>query len=319
MSRVWEESSKGEGPRIITPGIYGSTTTSSISTDVASTNWGDQLDIPWSIFQSPSNNTKTSNSPSQVPNVLSNEIAGPATIPLQPPIVPANSYNTSTIPWLIQKSPSSHSPLQTSTTTLSTSTSTARPFTTVRPTERPTTTSSITKIRPTTRPSSTTIRPTSTTQQVTSKISIHPVHSANTTSTRLSSTTVRPTTTTKKPTTRLATSSPSSTNNNKTTTRVSTTSTIRPSSTTSRPQTKQQSTTTRKSGTTVPKTTKSPILNVPNSNSKTAENVAQPSASHYDVELAIDEAITYITSQLEELKRRSAGIKKSSKSNKQMI
>jgi hypothetical protein len=110
--------------------------------------------------------------------------------------------------------------------------------------------------------------------------------------TRFSSTTVRPSTAAKKPATKSA--GPSST-------RVST---VRPTSPTVRQETKQQSTTTRKSGTKVSLTTKSPVLNGPNSNSKAATNGVRPIALNDDV--IIDEAISDITShQLEEIKREA--------------
>jgi hypothetical protein len=53
----------------------------------------------------------------------------------------------------------------------------------------------------------------------------------------------------------------------------------------------------------VPLTTKSPVLNVPNSNSKAATNGVRPIALNDDV--IIDEAISVITSQLEEIKREA--------------
>jgi hypothetical protein len=107
----------------------------------------------------------------------------------------------------------------------------------------------------------------------------------------LTSTTVRPSTAAKKPATKSTV--PSST-------RVST---VRPTSPTVRQQTKRQSTTTRKLSTKVPLTTKSPVLNVPNSNSKAATNGVRPIVINDDV--IIDEAISDITSQLEEIKREA--------------
>jgi hypothetical protein len=53
----------------------------------------------------------------------------------------------------------------------------------------------------------------------------------------------------------------------------------------------------------MPPTTKSPVLNVPNSNSKAATNGVRPIALNDDV--IIDEAISVITSQLEEIKREA--------------
>ena len=295
MNRVWEESAKGEGARIVTPGFYSSTTTVTSDVSDVSNNFGDQLDIPWLVSNQTSNETikSTNSSSGQVSNVSSHEIVIPATTFVQSLTVPANnlqptvSYDTSTMPWLILKSPSSQSPLETSTTLASPSTSDL-PTTTTTPHQ--------------TSPSSTTVSPTEwTTELATSKISIHPVHLPNTTDTPLSSTTVRPSTTTKRSTTRLTTSTNKNTTSS-TAVRVPTTTTP-----TSRPQTKRQ--TTRKSGPTVAKTTpvpKSPV--VVNSNSKAAANGAQqPSVSNYDVDVvfAIDEAISYITAQLEELKKRS--------------
>ena len=294
MNRMWEESAKGEGARIVTPGFYSSTTTVTSDVSAVSNNFGDQLDIPWLVSNQTSNDTikSTNSSSGQVSNVDSHEIVIPATTFVQSLTVPANnlptvSYDTSTMPWLILKSSSSQSPLETSTTLASPSTS-----------DLPTTT---TPHQTPTSPSSTTVSPTEwTTELVTSKISIHPVPLPNTTDTPLSSTTVRPSTTTKRSTTRLTTS----TNNNTTSSTAVRVPTTTP---TIRPQTKRQ--TTRKSGPTVPKTTpvpKSPV--VANSNSKAAANGAQqPSVSNYDVDVvfAIDEAISYITAQLEELKKRS--------------
>jgi hypothetical protein len=70
-----------------------------------------------------------------------------------------------------------------------------------------------------------------------------------------------------------------------------------------RQETKQQSTTTRKSGTKVSLTTKSPVLNVPNSHSKAATNGVRRIVINDDV--IIEKAISDITSQLEEIKREA--------------
>ncbi|EFX80455.1 hypothetical protein DAPPUDRAFT_224770 [Daphnia pulex] len=286
VNRLREESVKGDGPRLITPGIFGSTTISSILPNTqnfnktTSNHFEDQSDIPWLILK-PLSDTKVSSSSNVVPNVVSNEIVAPAAIhsstsPVNnlPKIPDVTPHVTSPIPWVILKSPVSenHSPLKASTTP---STS-AKPLTTVRP---PTTHRSSTSPS-TNKPTSTTRRPFNKTGAVQS-----------TTVTRLSSTTVRPSTAAKKPATKSAV--PSST-------RVST---VRPTSPTVRQQTKRQSTTTRKSGTKVPPTTKSPVLNVPNSNSKAATNGVRPIVINDDV--IIDEAISDITSQLEEIKREA--------------
>lgn len=289
VNRLREESVTGDGPRLITPGIFGSTTISSILSNTqnfnktTSNHFEDQSDIPWLILK-PLSDTKISSSSNVVPNVVSNEIVAPAAIhsstsPVNnlPKIPHVTSHVTSPIPWVILKSPvnENHSPLKASTTPPTS----AKPLTTVRPptTHRSSTSPSINK-------------PTSKTQRPPNKTSNGSVQS--TTATRFSSTsTVRPSTAAKKPATKSAV--PSST-------RVST---VRSTSPTVRQQTKRQSTTTRKSGTKVPPTTKSPVLNVPNSNAKAATNGVRPIVINDDI--IIDEAISDITSQLEEIKREA--------------
>jgi hypothetical protein len=206
VNRLREDSVKGDGPRLITPGIFGSTTISSILPNTqnlfnktTSNHLKDQSDTPWLILK-PLSDTRISSSSNKVPNVISNKIVAPAVIHSStshvnnlPKILHVTPHVTSPIPWVILKSPVS---------------------------ERHTT--------------------------------------------RFSSTTVLPSTAAKKPATKSA--GPSST-------RVST---VRPTSPTVRQETKQQSTTTRKSGTKVSLTTKSPVLNGPNSNSKAATNGVRP-------------------------------------------
>jgi hypothetical protein len=130
VNRLREESVKGDGPRLITPGIFGSTTISSILPNTqnfnktTSNHFEDQSDIPWVILK-PLSDTKISSSSNVVPNVVRNEIVAPAAI--HSSISPVNNLSkiphvtphaTSPIPWVILKSPVSenHSPLKASTT-----------------------------------------------------------------------------------------------------------------------------------------------------------------------------------------------------------
>ncbi|EFX72521.1 hypothetical protein DAPPUDRAFT_254379 [Daphnia pulex] len=85
VNRLREESVKGDRPRLITPGIFGSTTISSILPNTqnfnktTSNHFEDQSDITWVILK-PLSDTKISSSSNVVPNVVSNEIVAPAAI-----------------------------------------------------------------------------------------------------------------------------------------------------------------------------------------------------------------------------------------------